>query len=109
MRVQSALLPLLFAPLPALAAVLIAVATAASMFALGASWGTCLDVGGDHAGVVSAAMNTSGQIGSVLSPLLVTYLEQRFADWNAPLYLIGGLFLFGAVCWCFVDPRRKVF
>ncbi len=94
---------------PLLAGVLIAVATAASMFALGAAWGTCLDIGGNHAGVVSAAMNTSGQIGAVLSPPLVTYLAARFADWNAPLYLIGGLFFFGAVCWCFVDPRRRVF
>jgi MFS family permease len=94
---------------PILAAVLISVATAASMFTLAAAWGTCLDIGGNHAGVVSAAMNTSGQIGSVLSPLLVTWLLHRYEDWNASLYLMGGLFLFGAVCWCLIDPRKRVF
>lgn len=92
-----------------MAGALIAVAVGASMFTLGAAWGTCLDIGGSHAGVVSATMNTSGQISSVLSPLMVTYLLGRFGDWNAPLYVMGGLFLFGAVCWCFIDPRRRVF
>jgi MFS family permease len=93
---------------PLAAAWLIAIATAASMFTLGASWGTCLDIGGNHAGVVSAAMNTSGQIGSILSPLVVVYLVKH-ADWNAPLYVMGALFLAGAVFWLLIDPRRRIF
>jgi MFS family permease len=94
---------------PVAAAWLIAVALGASMFTLGASWSTCLDIGGGHAGVVSAAMNTSGQIGSVLSPLLVTFLLGRFGDWNLPLFVMGGLFLIGAACWGAIDPRQKIF
>jgi len=96
-------------PHPLVAAVSIALATAASMFTLGAAWGVCLDVGGQHAGVVSAAMNTSGQIGSVLSPLIVAFCLKHWANWDLPLYLMGGLFLLGAVAWCFVNPRRPVF
>ncbi len=91
------------------AALGIAVAVAASMFTLGAAWGTCLDIGGNHAGVVSAAMNTSGQVGSVLCPIVVIWLKDRTGDWNSPLLLIGGLFLVGAVGWALIDPRRKVF
>jgi MFS family permease len=94
---------------PVAAAVLIALGTAASMFMLAAAWGTCIDIGGKHSGVVSAAMNTSGQIGSILSPLMVTYLLDRFGDWNAPLYVIGGLYLTGALFWALIDPRRRVF
>ena len=94
---------------PALAAWLIAVALGASMFTLGASWSTCLDIGGSHAGVVSAAMNTSGQIGSVLSPLLVTFLLRELGSWDAPLLVMGGLFLLGAISWGFVDPRKRIF
>lgn len=97
------------APHPILAAVGIAVATAASMFTLGAAWGVCLDIGGNHAGVVSAAMNTSGQIGAVLSPLIVSFCLSHWASWDLPLYLMGTLFLLGAVAWCFVNPRRNVF
>ena len=96
-------------PHPILAAVSIAVATAASMFTLGAAWGVCLDIGGHHAGVVSAAMNTSGQIGSVLSPLIVSFCLKHWANWDLPLYLMGVLFLVGALAWCFVNPRRAVF
>lgn len=93
---------------PELAAWCIAAAVAASMFTLGASWGTVIDVGGSHTGVVSAAMNTSGQIGSIACPLIVIWLQQHY-DWNAPLYLIGGLFLVGAVAWGFINPHRKIF
>ena len=53
-------------------------------------------------------MNTSGQIGSVICPLIVIWLQQHY-DWNAPLYLIGGLFLVGAVSWGFINPHRKIF
>lgn len=95
--------------IPILAAVLISLATAASMFTLGAAWGTCIEVGRDHAGVVSAAMNTSGQIGSLLCPLIVAYSVEWFKSWSLPLYLMGFLFLLGAVCWLIIDPQRPVF
>lgn len=95
---------------PLLAATLIATAVAASMFTLAASWSTCLDIGGNHAGVVSAAMNTSGALSSVISPLMVTWLLKHFANnWNLPLLVMGGLFLMGAVCWGLINPHRKIF
>jgi hypothetical protein len=94
---------------PVLAAVLIAAAVAASMFTLAAAWGTCMDVGGRHAGVVSAAMNTAGQIGSLLCPLIVVYSLKWFHDWNISLYLMAFQFLVGAGCWFLIDPRTRVF
>jgi MFS family permease len=94
---------------PTVAAILFSVSLAMSMFMLGAAWSTCLDIGGHHTGVVSAAMNTSGQIGSILSPVMVTYLLQRTGDWNAPLFVMGGLFIVGAIAWWFIDPRRQIF
>jgi sugar phosphate permease len=93
---------------PELAAWCIAAAVAASMFTLGASWGAVIDVGGSHTGVVGAAMNTAGQIGSIACPLVVVWLQKTY-DWNAPLYLIGGLFLLGAAAWGFINPNRKIF
>src|SRR5262249_36405521 len=94
---------------PVAAGWLIATALGASMFILGPAWSTCIDIGGAHAGVVSAAMNTSGPIGSVLSPLMVTFLLRELGDWNAPLFVMGGLFLVGAACWGLVNPRERVF
>ena len=93
---------------PVMAAVLIALGGASSNFLLGAAWGTCLDIGGRRTGAVSAAMNTSGQVGSIVSPILIATVVQRFSNWSAPIYLTGVLFLLGALCWLWVDPTRPV-
>jgi MFS family permease len=91
-----------------LSAVLIALAAASSNFLLGASWGACADIAGDHAATVSAAMNTSGQIGGVLSPIAFALLTRTSASWAAPLYLTAALYLAGAGCWYFVHPERPL-
>jgi MFS transporter, ACS family, glucarate transporter len=91
-----------------IAAVLIALAAASSNFLLGASWGACADIAGDHAATVSAAMNTSGQIGGVLSPIAFALLTRTSASWAAPLYLTAALYLAGAGCWYFVHPERPL-
>jgi MFS family permease len=97
-----------FVASPVAAAVLIALGGASSNFLLGAAWGTCLDIGGRRSGAVSAAMNTSGQVGAILSPILVAAVVRRFSNWSAPLYLAGVLFLLGALCWVWVDPTKPV-
>jgi ACS family glucarate transporter-like MFS transporter len=94
---------------PVLAASLIALATGLTMFTLGAAWGTVIEVGRNHVGVVGAMMNSVGNLAAMLNPLIVAYSVQWFANWNLPLYLMGVLFLVGAFCWTIVDPRRPVF
>ena len=79
------------------------------MFTLGAAWSTCIEIGRNHAGVVGATMNTAGQVASLLCPLVVAYSVQWYGSWNFPLYLLGSLFLLGAVCWLIIDPERPVF
>jgi len=93
---------------PVMGAVLIALGGAASNFLLGAAWGTCIDIGRRRAGALSGAMNTSGQVGAILSPILIALVVQRSGVPTAPLYLTGALFLFGAVCWLWVDPTTPV-
>ena len=93
---------------PVAAAVLIAFGGASSNFLLGAAWGSCVDIGGRRSGAVGAAMNTSGQVGAILSPILVAAFVRSFSNWSAPLYLTGVLFLFGALCWVWVDPTKPV-
>ena len=97
-----------FVESPVVGAILIAFGGASSNFLLGAAWGTCVDIGGRRSGAVSAAMNTSGQVGAILSPILVAFVVQRFSRWSAPLYVTGVLFLFGALCWVWVDPTQPV-
>jgi hypothetical protein len=90
-------------------AALIALAGAADSFLLGAAWGTCLDIAEPHAGLVTGAMNTAGQIGAFLSPVILPYsLAPGAEDWATPLHLAGALYLAGCVCWLFVDPARPI-
>ncbi len=92
---------------PVISSLSISVAAAASMFTLAASWAACIDIGGKASGVVSAAMNTTGQIGGILSPIVVGVLVERFANWSLPLYVMAVLYAFSSVCWLFVDPRPR--
>jgi MFS family permease len=91
-----------------LAALLIALGGASSNFLLAAAWGTCIDIGRSRAGALSGAMNTSGQVGAILSPTLIAFVVANSTNWGAPLYLVGTLFLLGSVCWLWIDPTRPV-
>ena len=86
------------------AALLIAISGAADSFLLGSCWGVCQDVGGANAGLVAGCMNTAGQLGAFLSPIILPY----FADPAVPLCIAGGLYLLGALCWLGIDPRRPI-
>ena len=97
------------APSPVLAALLIATATGLTMFTLGAAWGTVMEIGGNHVGVVGGTMNSVGNLIAMLNPLIVAYSVAWFASWDLPLYVMGALFLVGAGCWAVVDPTRPVF
>ena len=85
-------------------ALLIALSGASASFLLGSCWGVCQDIAGPNAGLVAGCMNTAGQVGAVLSPIILPY----FADPAVPLCIAGGLYLVGAACWLLVDPRRPI-
>ncbi len=54
-------------------------------------------------------MNTAGQIGAFLSPIILPlFLKKGAEDWATPLYIAGAFYLVGAACWLFVDPRRPI-
>ena len=97
-----------FTQTPVMAAIWIAVAVAASMFTLSASWAACMDIGGANTGVLSAAMNTTGQVGSIISPVVTAWVVTQFASWQTPLLIMGGLYVASAVFWLLVDPREKL-
>ena len=68
-----------------------------------------IELGRNHVGVVGATMNSVGNLAAMLNPLIVAYSVQWFNNWNLPLYLMGALFLVGALCWMLVDPEQPVF
>jgi MFS transporter, ACS family, glucarate transporter len=96
-------------PHPMTAAILFALTAATCMLTTAASWSTCVDIGREHSATVSATMNTSGQVAAIVMPLVAGYSLKWFANWNVPFYFLAGLFVMGAVCWIFIDPKKPVF
>lgn len=92
-----------------LSAFAIGVAAAATAFPLGAFWSTCSQLGGAYAGLSGGLMNTAGQVGGFLSPIMIGYARKYWGtDWILCLYAIAALFALGAVCWLFIDVRRSL-
>lgn len=91
-----------------LEATLLALALAAADFGLAACWAVCLDVGAEYAGVVTGFMNTLGNFGGFVGPLVVGYLVEEWGSWTIPFYLTAAIYFMGACAWLFVDPDTPV-
>jgi sugar phosphate permease len=74
---------------------------------VGVSWALPLDIGGDHAGSVSAVMNTWGNIGGALSPTLLAYLVRAWG-WNVPFLCATALCLVAAAMCLRIDAARGI-
>ena len=90
------------------AGLLIAIGGACSMLTLAPAWASAVDVGGRHAGVTAGVMNTVGQVGGILSPLVLAYLVDATNDWNLPLLVLAGIYAVAGVAWLTINPDQRV-
>src|SRR6478735_10345505 len=90
------------------AAILLAATLGVADLSVSSCWAICHDIGGKNAGIVTGAMNTWGNIGGALSPLVVGYAVGWWNSWTVPFYITAGVYLFGAICTLLVDPRKRV-
>jgi MFS family permease len=90
-------------------AILLPLALAFQTITISAAWAVCLDIGRKYAGIVSGCMNTVGNIGGAIAPLVVGYAVKHWGSWTLPFYVMAGVFCFGVVMWLLVDPRKSVF
>jgi MFS family permease len=102
----GAILVAVKAPSPMTAALALSAAAALAALGVAPAWATCVEIGGGNAGVASGAMNTFGNLGGALSPLVVGYCLERWQAWDAPLVTVAVLYAFAALCWSQVDPDR---
>jgi MFS family permease len=93
---------------PVAKALLLAFALASADFALSACWSVCLDVGAAHAGVVTGFMNTTGNLGGLVGPLVVGLMVDRWHSWTYPFYVTAAVYVVGAAAWLCIDPNRRV-
>jgi sugar phosphate permease len=74
---------------------------------VGVSWAIPLDIGGDYAGTVASVMNTFGNLGSAVSPVLLAYLVGLYG-WNVPFLVCSILCVAGAVLSLAIDADRRI-
>jgi sugar phosphate permease len=91
-----------------LRALLLAAALGVADLALSACWAAPLDIAPDHAGVVTGFMNTFGNLGGLICPLLVGWAVDHWHSWTLPFYVTASVYTAGAGAWLAVDPRTRV-
>lgn len=111
-------------PSPVVALIFLCAAAGLAALCVGAAWAICVEIGGQHAGVVSGAMNTFGNLGGTLSPMVTGILLQRWdawfavarsapsepspASWNAALLTLVPFYLLSALCWLRINPTEPI-
>lgn len=75
---------------------------------LPSAWAICLDIGGRHAGVVSGAMNTAGQLGGFVCTVLFGYVVKATGSHDAPLFVIAGMVAASALLFARIDASRPL-
>ena len=89
-------------------AALLALALGSADLALSAAWAAPLDVAAAHAGVITGLMNTFGNLGGLIAPLVVGWSVDRLHSWTVPFYITAVVYGAGAIAWLAVDPERRI-
>jgi MFS family permease len=104
----AAIVGAIASPVPTTAALFLAAAAGLAALGVSPGWAVCLEIGGRHSGVVSGTMNTFGNLGGTLSPIVVGWCLQRWDSWNASLITVAVCYLLAAACWMVIDPAEPI-
>jgi sugar phosphate permease len=74
---------------------------------VGVSWAIPLDIAGDYAGSVASVMNTFGNLGSAVSPVLLAYLVGLYG-WNMPFLVCSVLCVGGALLSLGINADKRI-
>ncbi len=75
---------------------------------LPSAWAICLDISGPHAGAVTGAMNTAGQLGGFLCTVIFGYIAGHFNNYDLPLFVIAGMVALSAFLFTRIDASRPL-
>jgi ACS family D-galactonate transporter-like MFS transporter len=53
-------------------------------------------------------MNSLGQVGGAIAPILFGYLVETYGSWQLPLLIAAGYYVVGALLWLLIDPEKPV-
>ncbi len=70
------------------------------------AWSICVDIGGQHAGAVSGAMNMSGQFGSFISSVAFGYFVEMSGSYDTALIPLAAMLLVSGFVFLKIDPAQ---
>ena len=91
-----------------LTVILLSLVYGAITFQQSGVFGVCLDIGRKHAGSMVGLMNTSAQVGGLLSSVAYGYIVERFGSYDAPFVPMAALLFLGALLWFKVDASAEL-
>lgn len=75
----------------------------------GAFWTTATDLGGEKGGVAAAIVNTGGNAGGALAPVLTPLVSENLGwGWTGGIALACGFCFLGALTWFWIDPDEGI-
>jgi nitrate/nitrite transporter NarK len=80
---------------------------------MAASWSTTIDIGHRYSGTVAGVMNTVGNMGTVVSPLVVARIvtitgATGTTSWSISLWYYAAMFFVASAAWTFIEPRKVI-
>ena len=73
----------------------------------GPYWVSAGDLGGKHVGAAAGILNTGGNVGGFLAPIMTPFAAARLG-WSWALYASSLVVVIGAVLWLFIDVTNVV-
>lgn len=86
---------------------LLALALGFCSSAEGAFWASTIDAGGRHTGAAAGFMNSTGNLGGILAPVLTPLIAGRMG-WQWGLYFGSLVVTLGVLAWFFIDVTEPV-
>lgn len=82
------------------------VGTFGAAFAGVAAFTTTMDVGRERTGMVFGMMNTCGNLGGALTPMVAGEIIYRTGNWNMVVALCAGMYILAGLCWVMLHVER---
>jgi MFS family permease len=70
-------------------------------------WAATINVAGKHSGTAAGIMNSGGNLGGFIAPILTPWIAER-AGWAGGLYFGSAIALIGLAVWFFIDPAKTL-
>ncbi|MEB2360849.1 MAG: MFS transporter [Bryobacterales bacterium] len=72
------------------------------------AWSLCVDLGKQHSGAISGAMNMAGQAGSFISSVAFGYFVEWFGSYDLALMPLAAMLILSGITFAAIDPSDRL-